>query len=91
MNRVRDAVNIENRYAEVAESGKQSMQCSLIWHGSLQPSCVSLVSHVESVEPLGPTVVQTGADNNLVFATCDGICHVATVWDPPTVVMYPEV
>ena len=79
MNGVRDAVNIENRYAEVTESGKQTMERSLIRDDSMKPSCVSLVLHVESVEPLGPTEVQSGTDDDLIVATCDGVCHVATV------------
>ena len=79
MNGVRDAVNIENRYAEVAESGKQTMQRSLIWDDSMEPSRVSVVSYVEFVEPLGPTVVQGGTDDDLIVATSDGVYHVATV------------
>lgn len=79
MNGVRDAVNIENRDAEIAESSKQAMQRGLIWNDSMEPSCVSFVFHIESVEPLGPTVVQSCVNDDLIVATCDGICHVATV------------
>jgi hypothetical protein len=76
---VRNAVDIENRYAEITEPSKQTVQRSLVGDGPMEPRAPSLGPHVESFEPLGPVVVQGGADDDLVVAAGERICHGSTV------------
>ncbi len=76
---VRYAVHVENRYAEVTESSKKTVQRSLVDDGPVEPRAVSLGSYLESFEPKGPLAVHRDADDDLVIASGEGSCHGSTV------------
>ena len=88
---VRHTVDIENRYAEVTESRQQTVERSLVGNGPMEPRPLPLGSHLESFEPLGPVLVQGGADDDLVVASGEGTCHGSTVRTPRSAVMCPGV
>ena len=72
-----ETANLENRNAQITELTEDTMQPGLVGDFPPEQGRLSCSFDLESVEPLGPVVLEYGTDHDLVGASGERSAHLA--------------